>query len=127
MSAIETYNEKVILVSDLESQIQQINSRKTEVENRLTDINDSIAANAIEQATVDAALVASQANLPTDTETYKTKLFECKNCMNGLTNLNNEKTFITNRLNNIEQRLTSLTASKTTADAELAAALAALS
>jgi chromosome segregation ATPase len=127
MSAIETYNEKVILVSDLESQILFTNNRKTELENRLTEINASIAANSTEQATVDAALVAAQANLPTDTETYKTKLFECKNCMNGLTNLNNEKTFMTNRLNDIEQRLTSLTASKTTADAELAAALAALS
>jgi chromosome segregation ATPase len=127
MSAIETYNEKVFLVSDLESQILFTNNRKTELENRIIEINASIAANATEQATVDAALVAAQANLPTDTETYKTKLFECKNCMNGLTNLNNEKTFMTNRLNDIEQRLTSLTASKTTADAELAAALAALS
>lgn len=127
MSAIETYNEKVILVSGLESQLLFVNSRKTELENRIAEIDASIAANAAEQTTVDAALVAAQANLPADTETYKTKLFECKNCMNGLTNLNNEKTFMTNRLSEIEQRLTDLTASKTTADAELAAALAALS
>lgn len=126
MSAIDTYNEKVLLVNNLENQLTNLNNRKSSIEANIANIDTEIAAKTTEKDDADTALVAAQANLPSDTTTYKTKLLECNTVDAALAQLNTSKTFMTGILSNIDQSITDVTAQKTTADTELAAALAAL-
>jgi prefoldin subunit 5 len=126
MSAIETYNEKVLLVNNLEKNIADMNNNINSVQQNITNMEQLITTTMSEKTVMDNELLAEQSNLPNNAETYNAKLIECNNCDSRLNNLNYTKNFMENNLNNLNETLTALNANKATADAELSAALAAL-
>ena len=126
MSAIEIYNEKVLLVNNIEKNIADINNNINSVQQNITNMEQLIATTISEKTVMDNELLAEQSNLPNNVETYNAKLLECNNCDNRLNNLNYTKNFMENNLNNLNETLATLNANKATADAELSAALAAL-
>ncbi len=126
MSAVDTYNEKFLVVNDLDNQLTRLNGVKTFLETRITATDADITTKNSEKTTADADLTTAQGNLPTDVPGYQTKFLDCQRIDDELADLTETKGNNEAELTTVDNQITSVTASKVTADAELVTAEAAL-
>lgn len=126
MSEYDTYNEKLMVVDKLEKELAIWTDRKNILDAQNTKLTNKLNAKNVEKTNADDDLVASRSMIKSNPSEYKNKLQLCEDIGRNVASLNLGLSTVNNHSTDINQRISDLNTAKATADAELAAALAAL-